>query len=107
MIEPKDTMSKGEDSFGNRYLYGSVDQDHKEFYFHITGEVITGMSRWEDTVRGNLAGMYRYVSRYTQMGERLSKYYDTMALWDATNPYEYALELMHRLHDVFIYEKRT
>lgn len=106
-IEPKDTMSRGEDSFGNRYLYGSVDRDHKEFYFHITGEVITGMTGWEDSVREELTGMYCYASQYTQMGEELNAYYDTMVLWDATNPCEYALELMHRLHDVFIYEKNV
>lgn len=106
-IEPKDTMCRGEDSFGNQYLYGSVEQNHDAFYFHITGEVVTGMTQWQDSVQEHTTGIYRYASQYTQMGEALQDYYVLAAPEKNEAAYAYALRLMHRLHEEFLYEKNV
>lgn len=106
-IEPKDTMSRGEDSFGNQFLYGSVDQNHETFYFHITGEVTAGMAKWQDSVQNHTAGIYRYASRYTQMGEALQAYYTSVARKAGENAYDYAVRLLHRLYEEFLYEKNV
>lgn len=106
-IAPKDTMSEGMDSFGNRYVYGCVERAHQGFSFHITGEVITGMTKWEDSVREDSSGMYRYASKYTQMGKALNTFYDSLELEKTEDSYEYALALMHRVHDAFSYEKNV
>lgn len=106
-IAPKDTMSRGEDSFGNQYLYGSVDQNHQEFYFRITGEVTTGMRAWQDRVMENTAGLYRYESRYTRIGDGLQAYYSLNRPEAGESAYDYAERLMHRLHEDFVYEKNV
>ncbi|MCD7724400.1 MAG: transglutaminase family protein [Clostridiales bacterium] len=106
-IEPKDTMSRGEDSFGNQYLYGSVDREHREFCFHITGTVLTGRTPWQDCVEEHRLGMYRYPSRYTQMGEALGAYYVRTSPEAEEASYDYAVRLTHRLHEEFFYEKNV
>lgn len=106
-IEPKDTMNRGEDSFGNQYLYGRVDRTHTSFCFHIRGEVLTGITKWEDSVQEPAVGMYRYASRYTQIGETLQEFYILTAPGAQEDTYDYAVRLMHRLHQEFIYEKNV
>ncbi|MDD6812326.1 MAG: transglutaminase family protein [Lachnospiraceae bacterium] len=104
-IEPKDTQMQGEDSFGNGYYYGCVEQEHREFHFHIQGKVRTGLSQWESLQEENRIGMFRYPSGLTMPGQKLMEYFTELAMEQTASAIEKASYIMHRLHQDFVYEK--
>lgn len=111
-IEPEDNSSRGEDSFGNQTIYGSVNREHDYFLFHITGSVATGILEYETDDNESLVAMYRYPYGLTKPGKELQSYYygiqsDNMELFTGikTN-YEKASAIMHRLYQDFHYQKK-
>lgn len=110
-VEPENRISRGGDSFGNQTIYGSVNEEHDKFHFHITGDVTTGMKEYEDMGNESIVGIYRYPYGLTQPGDSLYSYYESMQssleLSSNISAFEKGAALMHRLHQDYIYEKNV
>ncbi|MGN0292019.1 MAG: transglutaminase domain-containing protein [Lachnospiraceae bacterium] len=104
---PKNSFSKGEDSFGNRMIYGSIEEVHTQFSFHIKGKAVTGITDAETVGSESLLGMYRYPYGLTVPGEELASYYHSLNLENGLSAYETGTALMHRLYRDFSYEKNV
>lgn len=110
-MKPENRISRGEDSFGNQMLYGSVNEEHDEFHFRIVGDVTTGMKEYECIGNECIAGMYRYPSGLTPPGHLLQSYYESLqsslGLGTDSTDFDKGTALMHRLYQDFRYEKNV
>lgn len=100
---PETRYSYGEDSFGNRQIYGCEDRPHNRFLFQISGGVeILQTDYVEEAAEGNI-GVFRFPHGKCIPGQGLLRYYRALALPARQNPYEVCMDLMHRLHCDFSY----
>lgn len=108
-VEPGDGVKEGQDSFGNRFLYGSVSEEHNQFFFHIAGDAVTGLSEYEDIDNANMLGVYRYAYGLAMPGEKLMAYYNSLSarMDRELSAYEKGVFLMHCLYRDFSYEKNV
>lgn len=102
---PKVSYSNGTDSFGNASIYGCVDEEHREFCFHITGDVETGLTEYEEELDEDMEAIFRHSYQLNQPGEQLKAYYERIKEQLPKDTYQMALYLMHRLYEEFTYEK--
>lgn len=103
-IEPQTAYSFGEDSYGNRQIYGGVREAHEHFRFHINGEVEIGQILYEEEAREERIGMYRFPFGKCRAGERLESYFHTLDFSGCGSAYDKCLVLMHSLYRDFLYE---
>lgn len=66
-----DGHSYSADGFGNRTLYGNIDEPHDRFYFKVTGTVIVDGSRQEQDDR--LLAVFRTPSLMTRVTPKLKE----------------------------------
>lgn len=89
------------DSFGNKTLCGTIEQEHRLFQITVEGtaetELLPGRKAKEQTL-----GMYRYGSRYTRQGTALSGY-KAEHVCPGKSPLETAVFYMHRLYQDMTY----
>lgn len=104
-LSPKEPPGRSMDSFGNQILYGTVEGDHTDFFFHITGDVSVDRTACESAGKTSMIGLYRYPYGLTCPGEGLRAYYDSLGLTGSA--YEKGIALMHRLYQDFVYEKNV
>lgn len=108
-IEPDEGVKEGRDSFGNLFLYGSVNREHNLFSFRITGDAATGLSEYEDIGNENMLGAYRYAYGLTVPEKKLTAYFNSLfvRMEEKKNAYEKSIFLMHSLYRDFSYEKNV
>lgn len=106
-IEPKDSMEESVDSFGNRFLFGNVMEEHDRFVFKITGTAYTGLADSEPLGNENILGAYRYPYGLTVPGKGIGTYFNSLPLKKDQSAYEKGVYLMHRLYEDFSYEKNV
>lgn len=106
-ILPARRWEEGEDSFGNRLLYGRVDEEHTNFSFRVMGTVTAGLADYESWDRGGMLGVYRYPHGLTKPGRELLSYGESVEMREGASSYERSLALMHRIHQDFAYEKNV
>lgn len=108
-VLPSKKWTDGEDSFGNRLIYGRTDEAHQEFSYRILGTAFAGLADYESRETGNMLGVYRYPSGLTQPGEELRAYFERLSFYKNrdVSAYEQATELMHTLYRDFSYVKRA
>lgn len=106
---PQNPMEQGQDSFGNKMLYGSVDKPHTSFSFHIKGMVIVGIQPFDEYKEETILGNYKYPYGLTIPGEALRTYYDCLQtdIIGIHHPYDIGVFFMHRLYQDFTYEKNV
>ncbi|MCM1181819.1 MAG: transglutaminase family protein [Roseburia sp.] len=104
-IEPQAAYSFGEDSYGNRQIYGRVEEAHERFSFHIEGEVEIGQILYEEEAVEERVGLYRFPFGKCRAGEQLGEYYRTLDFSECKSAYDKCLVLMHRLYQDFSYER--
>ncbi len=96
-LEPECNLSKGEDTFGNRYLYGEISQEHTCFSVEVFGRAAVDRKDvflWrEDEIN-----RYRYPSRYTKTGEKLRTYFAKVKKESGKTGYAFAKDLMDQLY---------
>lgn len=107
---PESRYCRGEDSWGNAMIFGSVEEAHDSFQYRIKGCVTTGLAESEPLGSENLLGLYRYVGDaagggLASAGESLKEYGEKLRQQYAGQaPRALALEMMHRLHRDFAYQ---
>ena len=103
-ILPETEHSIGEDSFGNKQIYGCETEPHRQFIFHITGDVEIIQTDYEEEAAEEKTGIFRYPYGKCMPGLGLLRYYESCDFSSCGNSYEVCVELMHRLHRDFTYE---
>lgn len=82
---PINRYSLGTDAFGNKKLYGCIDEDHNKFIFHISGEVYAGLFGFETEKNLSGASKYKYQYGLATPGNKLNEYYKTIKIKGNTN----------------------
>ncbi len=73
-LDPAVPYMEGEDSFGNRKIYGCVDEPHDYFVYEVEGEAETGACHYEESARTGNVGIYKYPFGCNRPGEKLRAY---------------------------------
>ena len=106
-ISPPTEYSLGEDSFGNRQIYGCETEPHRQFVFEITGEVEIIQTDYEEEAREERIAMFRFPHGKGVPGPALTKYFDSLDFTGCEDAYESGMMLMHRIYQDFSYVPGT
>lgn len=101
---PKESYTEGTDSFGNRKIYGCVEEPHERFSFRITGDAEVGGCLYEEQ-QEERPGIFCYPFGLNQPGEALQGYFRSLEIPQGLSAFDQCLYLMHQLHQDFCYEK--
>ena len=104
-LSPDSDQRKGTDGFGNRYLYGTVDTEHRSFLYQVEGKAKIGQILYEEPADENLIPVFRHAYGMNRSGETLQYFYKKNAPQLEENDYVNAVFLMHLLHQEFSYKK--
>lgn len=100
---PDTAYSYGEDSFGNRQLYGCAMTPHNQFVFDITGDVEIVQTDYVECARAERIGMFRYPYGKCVPGKGLLAYYHAFDFSGCADSFAVCMMLMHRLFQDFAY----
>lgn len=100
---PDTEYSFGEDSFGNRQIYGCETEPHKQFVFQASGDVEILQTDYEEEVRDEMTGIFRVPYGKCIPGSGLREYYKSYDYTKCSSHYEVCMAWMHRLHQDFSY----
>lgn len=70
-IQPCDWYADGEDSFGNRYIYGVNESEHNRLYIGVSGHAQTGIAQAVTAPALKDCGMFRCQDDLTRPGEAI------------------------------------
>lgn len=101
-VLPEVGYCMGEDSFGNRQIYGCETEPHDRFVFQATGDVEILRTDYEEA-EDPMTGVYRIPHGKCIPGPGLLAYYQSCGLPGNRDPYETCVAWMHRLHQDFAY----
>lgn len=104
---PEAGYSTGEDSFGNKKIYGCIQETHERFLFHISGTVETGLADYEEDAVPERAGIYRCPYGKCRPGPGLIRYCEVLGLSDNRDHFLVCTQLMRRLHEDFQYAQNV
>ena len=94
-----------QDSFGNRKLYGLIEETHDVFQVIVSGEAETGLDICEEYTANPYAySFFKAQTPLTSAGETLREYHRNLELDNCSGVYEKALCIMNTLHYTFIYD---
>lgn len=98
-LEPECQYCEGVDSFGNRYIYGEIEQPHSAFRVEVAGTA---------EIRGNVQlscdrpmielAPYRFPSQYTRAGDAMKKYYEMHSLRKGEGALAFSTRLLHQIY---------
>lgn len=71
-IFPESKVQESEDSFGNRMLYGTEEEEHSLFQVDVTGKVITGLNNMDQQEGHADFSVYRYQTPLTRPSEQIA-----------------------------------
>lgn len=100
---PETEYSFGEDSFGNRQIYGCETEPHKQFVLQTIGDVEILQTDYEEPAKDEMTGVFRVAHGKCVPGSGLLNYYKSCDFSGCKDAYEICTELMHRLHQDFYY----
>lgn len=100
---PKAEYSLGEDSFGNKQIYGCETEPHKQFVFQTSGDVEILQTDYEDEVQDEMTGVFRVPHGKCIPGSGILQYYKAYDFTKCGSHYEVCMAWMHRLHQDFSY----
>ncbi|MCM1410178.1 MAG: transglutaminase family protein [Lachnospiraceae bacterium] len=101
-ILPETEYSTGEDSFGNRQIYGCETKAHDRFVFQTAGDVEIRQTEYEEPEDG-MTGLYRIPHGRCIPGPGLSEYYRSYDFSGGKSSYEICMAWMHKLHQDLSY----
>lgn len=104
---PDTGYSYGEDSFGNRQIYGCEIKPHNQFVFDIVGDVEILQTDYVEKAREERIGMFRIPYGKCAAGEGLLAYYHALDFSNCNDNFAVCMMLMHRLFRDFSYVPET
>ncbi len=75
-IEPAYVGGVENDSFGNKCIYGMVEQEHTEFLVNVSGNAYVYGDGYQPVYGSHSVGMFRYHTMLTDKGPALEKLYE-------------------------------
>ena len=102
-ILPESGYSFGEDSFGNRQVYGCVEEPHNKFIFQISGDVKIIQTDYEEEECENRTGMYRFPYGKCIPGQGILNYYSLLDFTGCNNSLDICMYIMDKLYKDFSY----
>ncbi len=102
-VYPMDSLSQSMDSFGNICIYGHVERRHDHFGFRIRGTAKTGLAISEREKTGNLSGLFRCQTKFTEPGPALRAFADSFSFDASESDYGKAVAYMHGLYRTLKY----
>ena len=107
-INPEVTLSTGEDSFGNIYVYGHCDNPHKRLTVSVEGNALTGLKEFRGAPELHKLGLYRTQTGLTAPGEKLKALYNKIKKYCKGQDVEaFAGNAMEELSACIAYSKGT
>lgn len=100
---PQSKWSYGMDGWKNKLIYGSVQETHDSFKFHISGKTEIFPVDYEEEAEPWQVGMYRHPYGKCIPGELLRQYFASFDLKDCEASLEKAVYIMHCLYQDFSY----
>ena len=70
---PSDRIQESYDSFGNRMLYGTAEEEHTLFQVDVTGRAVTGICTADVAGERTDISVYKYQTVLTKPQERIGK----------------------------------
>lgn len=105
-IEPECILHEGEDTFGNRYVYGEIEHPHRRFCVEAHGTAcIDGKSFLPSDKPMILLAPYRFPSQYTRPGPMLREYYGMYGPREGERELAFAERLLHQIYQDMEYVK--
>ena len=102
-MSPQSKWSYGIDGWKNKTIYGSVQEAHDSFKFHICGKTEIYPVEYEEEAEPWQVGMYRHPYGKCIPGELLRQYFASIDLKDCEASLEKAVYIMHCLYQDFSY----
>jgi transglutaminase-like putative cysteine protease len=102
-INPHCTRYEDIDNFGNRYIYGSIEDFHDSFCVDVTGTADIDNEKKAEVSESDL--IYRFQSGYTKPGSLLCAYFAEHGRLEDEAEKEYVLRIMHSVYRDMIYQK--
>ncbi len=100
-----ENYSFSDDNFGNKKIYGLIEEAHDRFDVVISGEAETGLDIKEEyTSCPPEYSLLKVQTRLTAPGERLAEYYKRLELGTLSGAYDKALHIMRTISDTFLYD---
>lgn len=103
LVYPMESLSEGEDSFGNRCVCGHAERRHDHFFFQVSGTAKTGLAPSEPAKEDPLVGLYKYQTGYTRPGPSIQAFSSQFSFGPDASDYEKAAAYMHGLYHSFQY----
>ena len=100
-VLPETAYSWGEDSFGNRQIYGCETEPHNQFVFHAVGDVEILQTDYEEEAGDEMTGIFCVPYGKCVPGFGLSEYYKSQDFSGCKSHYEICMALMHSLYRDF------
>lgn len=98
-------LREGQDSFGNSYMYGSVQEKHSSFSVSVSGIVQTGLAAGVFADDKYRLGMYAAQTSYTRPSVQLREFLLGLELDAELTDFEKSRFIMNAVHGSFRYEK--
>lgn len=102
-VLPESRYSYGKDSFGNRQIYGCVEEPHNKFIFQVSGDARIIQTDYEEEECVERTGMYRFPYGKCIPGQEVLNYYSSMDLAGCNNNYNTCMYIMDKLYQDFSY----
>ncbi len=93
----------GRDGLRNLQIYGVNEDPHSLFVFRIEGNVITGLSDFEELVDEDVEMIFRHPYGLNQAGGAIKSFFEKNKPEEYLSDYEKAVNLMHLLYENFKY----
>lgn len=104
-VNGAENFTKDTDSFGNIVINGCITPPHNEFVVEVRGKAVTGLDIFEESDNDEVqSGIFKYQTDFTNAGKSIKAYSDSLDI-KSENPYNIALEIMHRLYEDMNYVK--
>ena len=98
-IEPQCELEEGEDAFGNRYVYGYIENMHQRFRVEVHGVAAVNSDRQLISDKPMIAlAPYRFPSQYTRAGNKLKEYYEMYGPGEGEGELDFACRLLHQIY---------
>ena len=101
-IYPAHFSSKVMDSFGNKCIYGTAEQNHDHFSVDVTGLAKIDING-RLTAESQKAGIFKYETELTRAGNSIREFHRSFEPMNWMNDYERAVYMMGRLYDEYWY----
>lgn len=98
-VAPECSLKEGEDAFGNKYVYGEVEQPHQRFKVAVSGTAhVAGEKLLACDKPLILLAPYRFPSQYTRPGNHLKEYYEINKPREGEGALAFSERLTHRIY---------